>query len=277
MKKVLKFLLFLTIIIFFIYVYARFIEPYSIAIKTPKITSQYISNELSSIKIVQFSDTHISDYFTIKDLMKTVKKINSLNPDIVLFTGDLIDNYSESTIESKEISYVLSLIDAEQGKYSVYGNHDYGGGATRVYKEIMDDAGFNLLINDSVYLEEYNLTITGLDDALFGNPDVDNITNLTNEKAYNILLCHEPDIIDYIVDYNFDLTISGHSHGEQINLPFMDNLVLPPLAKTYVKGLYELDTNRNGKIYVNKGIGTSKVPFRFLAQPEITLIEFYNK
>jgi len=142
LKRIIKLSLFLTLIIFFIYSYARFIEPKLIAIKTSKITSQYISKELSNIKIVQFSDTHISDYFTIKDLMKTVKKINKLNPDIVLFTGDLIDNYSESTIDSKKISYVLSLIDATLGKYSVYGNHDYGGGATRIYKEIMNDAGF---------------------------------------------------------------------------------------------------------------------------------------
>lgn len=274
MKRIIKLSLFLTLIIFLIYSYARFIEPKLIAIKTSKITSQYISKELSNIKIVQFSDTHISDYFTIKDLMKTVKKINKLNPDIVLFTGDLIDNYSESTIDSKKISYVLSLIDATLGKYSVYGNHDYGGGATRIYKEIMNDAGFKLLINDSVYLKEYNLTITGLDDALFGNPDIDNITKFINKGAYNILLCHEPDIIDYIADYNFDLAISGHSHGEQVKIPFMDDIILPPLAKTYVKGMYELDSDREGKIYVNKGIGTSKIPFRFLAPPEITLFKF---
>lgn len=277
MKKVLKFLLFLTIIIFFIFIYARYIEPNTITVKTLKITSQYISNELSNIKIVQFSDTHISEYFTIKDLMNTIKKINNLNPDIVLFTGDLIDNYSECTIDPKEISYVLSLIDAPLGKYSVYGNHDYGGGAAMIYKKIMKDAGFNLLINSSEYLEEYNLTITGLDDGLFGNPDLDNISSSIKEKAYNILLCHEPDIIDYIANYNFDLAISGHSHGEQINIPFMDDIILPPLAKNYVRGLYDLDTNRNSKIYVNKGIGTSKVPFRFLAQPEITLFEFKIK
>ena len=274
MKKLLKFIFLLFILIFFIYIYARFIEPQSIAIKTPMLTSHYISESLKTIKIVQFSDTHISKYFTIKDLMNVVKKINGLNPDIVLFTGDLIDNYSTCDVNPDDISYVLSLIDAEIGKYAVYGNHDYGGGATKIYKDIMSKAGFNILINESVNLEELNLTITGLDDALFGNPDVDNINKYIKNESYNILLCHEPDIIDHILNYNFDLTISGHSHGEQINLPFMDNIILPPLAKNYVRGLYLLDTERDGKIYVNKGIGTSTIPIRFLAKPEITLFRF---
>ena len=111
MKKILRFFLVFTIIIFFIYIYARFIEPYSIETKTPKITSEFISDELSNIKIVQFSDTHISEYYTLENLMNTVEKINNLNPDIVFFTGDLIDDYSKCTIDTNDIAYVLSLID----------------------------------------------------------------------------------------------------------------------------------------------------------------------
>lgn len=276
MKTFIRIFISIICVLFILYIYARLIEPKWLDVNTQIINSKYVSDDLKKIKIVQFSDTHLSNYYTLKDLEKTVEKINSLNADIVVFSGDLIDNYKKSTFDKTEISHVLSKIEASLGKFSVYGNHDYGGGATTAYKDIMEMADFQILINESIYFEEYNLTVTGIDDALFGEPHFYSINQYFMDDAYNILLCHEPDVIKYIENYNFDLTISGHSHGEQINLPFMDDYILPQLAKSYVRGLYELDTDRSGKIYVNKGIGTSKIPLRFRARPEITEYIFTN-
>ncbi|QSX05143.1 metallophosphoesterase [Sedimentibacter sp. zth1] len=274
MKKLFKFLVTVISLAILVYTYSRYIEPKFIKINKQIVSSTYVSNALLGKKVVQFSDTHISEYFGIEELRNIVNKINLLNPDIILFTGDLIDNYNKYNIEPTEISNVLSKLNATYGKFCVYGNHDYGGGAVSIYKEIMNDAGFYLLINNTIKLDELNLTITGLDDAIFGYPNLDSLHKYIEENNYNIIICHEPDIIDNIENYNYDIAIAGHSHGEQINIPFLDDYILPPLAKNYVRGMYNLNTPRNGKIYVNKGIGTTKYPLRLFARPEITIFEF---
>lgn len=276
MKKIIAFLLIIIILLIILYIYARYIEPNFIKTNTINIHSMAISNSADGIKIVQFSDTHLSSYYNIEKLKKLVTKINLLEPDIIIFTGDLIDEYNTCSINTEDIINELSRLKAVYGKYSVYGNHDYGGGAQRIYKKIMKNSGFSLLINDSVVINKINLTITGLDEAIFGMPDTQNISNKALDNFYNILITHEPDIVDYIKNYNFDAALAGHSHGEQINIPFLDDIILPQYAQKYVRGIYKLNTPRDGFIYVNKGVGTTKMHLRFMAVPEISVFELNN-
>jgi predicted MPP superfamily phosphohydrolase len=84
------------------------------------------------------------------------------------------------------------------------------------------------------------------------------------------VLSHEPDVADLFFEYDADLFLTGHSHGGQVNLPIIS--YTPPLAQKYVRGMYEIDNNRQTKIYVNVGLGTSTLPLRFMAVPELTVI-----
>jgi predicted MPP superfamily phosphohydrolase len=79
-------------------------------------------------------------------------------------------------------------------------------------------------------------------------------------------------VIDDVLDYNVDLMISGHTHGRQINVKFFDDYILPPYGKKYISGLYDFDNERGSQLLVNCGIGMTKLPYRFMSPPELTII-----
>lgn len=269
MKKFLSVLSILMTILIMIYIYARFIEPELLTVRYETINTDYIKND--EIKILQFSDTHISEYFDIDDLNNAIDKINEENPDIVVFTGDLIDQFNnyENKENIHEIWEILGSINAPI-KYAVYGNHDYGGGAEKVYKEIMEKSGFKLLINEKEELPQYNINFIGMDDSIFGEYEPAVISGNMDKDMYNIVLSHEPDVADRLLEYSIDLLLAGHSHGGQVNLPFAN--YLPSLGEKYVRGFYDFENFRQTKVYVNIGLGTSTIPMRFMAAPELTVI-----
>jgi len=256
-------------ILIMIYIYARFIEPELLTVRYETINTDYLKND--EIKILQFSDTHISEYFDIDDLNNAIDKINEENPDIVVFTGDLIDQFNnyENKENIHEIWEILGSINAPI-KYAVYGNHDYGGGAEKVYKEIMEKSGFKLLINEKEELPQYNINFIGMDDSIFGEYEPAVISGNMDKDMYNIVLSHEPDVADRLLEYSIDLLLAGHSHGGQVNLPFAN--YLPSLGEKYVRGFYDFENFRQTKVYVNIGLGTSTIPMRFMAAPELTVI-----
>ncbi len=275
MKLFLKFILFLIAASIVFYIYARFVEPVLLTVQYENIYNVLLSDK--NIKIIQFSDTHISEFFDVDNLKKTVNKINNENPHIVVFTGDLIDQYNkyEDKDNIHEIWEVLSEINAPLGKYAVYGNHDYGGGAENAYKQIMKNSGFKLLVNEKVKINEHNINIIGMDDSIFGTFNKEAIAGYLDEDYYNIILSHEPDVAEHFFEYNADLFLTGHSHGGQVNLPVIN--YTPRLAQKYVRGMYYIDNYRQTKIYVNVGLGTSKIPMRFMAIPELTVFTLKNK
>lgn len=277
MKNIIKFIGITFLLIICIYIYARYIEPNFLVVHYENISNSLINTHDKDLKILQFSDTHISENFDEKDIKKVVERINEEKPDIVFFTGDLFDEYN--SYEKKDsiniIWETLSLINAPLGKYAIYGNHDYGGGAEHVYKKVIENSGFKLLKNEKVILSDYNINIIGLDDAIFGNIEKDKIIPMLEKDKYNIVLGHEPDIIDSFLEYDIDLFLAGHSHGGQVNIPFIDSL--PILAKKYVRGIYNFDNFRQTILHVNIGLGTSQVPFRFMATPELSVIFLDNK
>jgi predicted MPP superfamily phosphohydrolase len=275
-KKILRLIIVLLTAIIGIYVYARYVEPSLLSVHYQNIEDELIKNS-HDLKIVQFSDLHLSDYFGVDELKKVADKINAENPDIVVFTGDLFDHYNDYPYKQEvhEIAAALSRIDASKGKYTIYGNHDYGGGAEKAYREVMEESGFTLLVNDKVHIDETNVSIIGLDDSIFGETNVKEVKNLFSIDSFNIVLSHEPDIVERYLEHEIDLFISGHSHGGQVNLPVISSL--PALGEKYVRGLYKFENNRNTSLYVNIGIGTSQVPFRFMAVPEITVYKLNSK
>lgn len=276
MKKILKILGIMVILALILYSYARIIEPNLLTVKYENIYSPYVYDK-DSLKIVQFSDTHISKYYDAEHLKKAVDKINAEKPDIVVFTGDLIERYNKYDNKDKiyEIWEALNEINAPLGKYAVYGNHDYGGGAERAFREIMEKGGFQILQNEKANISSYHVNIIGMDDSIFGTLDKETIISFLDEGTYNIILSHEPDVADLFLEYAADLFLTGHSHGGQVNLPVIS--YTPPLAQKYIRGMYDLNNYRQTKVYVNVGLGTSTLPLRFMAIPELTVITINGK
>ncbi|MDX8359899.1 MULTISPECIES: metallophosphoesterase [Bacillaceae] len=254
------------------YYYARYIEPKQLSIVHQNISHQLIPNNFEGLKIVQFSDLHIGYNYNLKQLQSAVNKINEEKPDIVLFTGDLID--SPMTFkDADKIPAILKSIKAPLGKFSIYGNHDHGGYGSNLYLEIMNKAEFTLLVNESTIIslpDGSQICLVGVDDLLLGHPDYDKALKNVPQELFTILLAHEPDAAQVTSKYPIHLQLSGHSHGGQVQLPFFGPLITPPLATTYVEGFYEVEES-NLSVYVNRGIGTTRLPFRFLSKPEITV------
>ena len=130
---------------------------------------------------------------------------------------------------------------------------------------------FKVLKNEIVTFPDNNFRIIGIDDVLIGYGDP-SIAYKADGNMYNLVLCHEPDVIDMIYSSNTDCMISGHTHGGQIRIPHYTQQILPPYGEKYVKGKYKLDNDIGTLLYVNNGLGTTKIPARFGAVPEITYL-----
>lgn len=273
-NNIIKSLVAMFLVIALLGVYITFIERNLLVVKRDTITLG--ENNDNKVKIVQFSDTQLGEYYTLEDLEKAVNKINKLNADLVVFTGDLIDNASKYE-DLYNVSEVLGKIQSNIGKYAIYGNHDIGGGAIRYYANIMSEAGFTLLVNesDTIKVNDKTITMFGGDDALMGNHDsIKTMDGISNDNT-NILLIHEPDLIDKYNEYPIDLALSGHSHGGQVYIPFYGPIKSTLLAEKYNKGFYYMDNERDTTLYVSSGLGNTKVPFRFLNIPEIKVFNLY--
>ncbi|WP_041140358.1 metallophosphoesterase [Beduini massiliensis] len=247
--------------------YAFLVEPKRLVVNEYELEK---NDQLASIKIVQLSDTHVGNHYDIKQLDKLVEKTNRLDPDLIVFTGDLFDVYSQYP-KNKEVQESLSRLQATYGKIAVWGNRDYGGGAERIYQDLMENAGFIVLSNEvmSIKVDNKILSIGGVDDFLLGNPQMKRTADQLNGD-YNVLLMHEPDEAEMLVNTSADLILTGHSHGGQIRLPIIPG-IRTELAHRYVDGFYTIDEDT--LLFVNTGIGTTKIHARFMVPPEIDVFE----
>ena len=251
------------------YLYARYIEPNLLIVNREKLESSYLQ---SPLKIVFFGDTHLCEFNDNDQLDRIVAKINAENPDLVIFTGDLIGSSGDFTADPEAIAQSLGQIQATYAKVAVIGNHEYALLDQYNYEDLMEAGGFTVLVDDWLDITELNVRLLGLDDVYRGNPD----TTLADEAldgSYNILITHEPDIVDKMASDQVQLVLAGHTHGGQISLPYLTEKILPANGKKYVKGLFSIGSEGQTKLFVTKGTGMTKLPFRFMNVPEIVAIE----
>jgi len=252
------------------YYYARDVEPTLLTVHQENIYSKRLPKQFNNYRIVQFSDTHIGFQYTVKQLRDLADTVNSLEPDLIVFTGDLVD-------QPDLYNWNPQLIDALQQfqaskKLWIYGNHDHGGNGTTILKNLMNQAGFSLLLNEHQILKrgQGQITIAGIDDMSLGQPDIDTALYGAPADQFTILLSHAPDFADIAKSYPIDLQLSGHSHGGQVRLPFVGSLITPSYAQKYVRGKYVLENETDHmNLFVNSGIGTTRMPYRFLCKPEV--------
>jgi len=251
--------------------YAWKVEPFLVHVNHVELGKK---NERTPLNVVQISDLQVSEYFETNRLDKVIEKVNAQNPDILLFTGDLFDNYSKYPEQMAPMIEKLKAFKANIGKYAVWGNHDYGGGAVRVYEDVMSAGGFVVLRNQGETLtlsDGRQVFLGGLDDSLLGNPSVSDTLAYRQNYDYAITMTHEPDVADGFIGTDTQLVLAGHSHGGQVWLPFYP--IKNVLAEKYTRGLYQLDAIT--QLYVNTGIGTTSIHARFGVIPEVTQFTIY--
>ena len=255
------------------YYYARYVGTTGLVIKEYSVINEKIPESFHGFKIVQFSDTHYGMTTFNDELKNMVSKINILNPDIVVFTGDLVDyHYNLNDDEKNDIISILSEIDASLGVYAITGNHDQNVS----YEGILSGSNITLLKNKYEYI--YNGTsekimLIGLDDYLEGTLDLDAAFSYEDDTSYKILLAHEPDVYDKLTKVP-DLMLAGHSHNGQVRIPLAGAIYKTIGAKKYYDPEYSLGDT---KMYISGGVGTSKYKVRLFDRPSISLYRLYSK
>lgn len=272
-----KFLIFILIVGVISLLWSRYISTSGLIVKEYPIKTVNLSTDYDGFKIVQFSDLHYGSTVFEEELKRIVKKINQEEPDIIVFTGDLVEqNVELSDDEVNSIIKQLKKLDANIEIFAVKGNHDY---ESDYFDRILTELGWNFLDNkyEFVYSNSKSpIIFVGLDDLLLGTPDYDNAFSYLNdlkEEAYTIVLTHEPDQIDEFKNYKFDLVLSGHSHLGQVRLPFIGALYTPEGSKKYYDEHYQVN---DADLYISGGIGTSTLPLRFFNKPSINLYRFFT-
>lgn len=272
MKLFFRGLLLLLLIIGGVIFYSARIEPNRINVREIKIDSDY----KNTLRLLQFSDVHLGPFFGLKQFERLIENINSQEPDVIVFTGDFFD-YPRTFEQKEEALEIIKRLDEGAVKLAVYGNHDLGGGR-EFYKNFMEEAGFQVLLNElAIYKSEEDkyFYFWGMDDGMLGSPDFRFVEENITENVYNILLVHEPDIYIGREALPIDLVLSGHSHGGQIRLPIIGPVVTPPLARSFKDGAYNIKNERGTILYVNTGIGNTKMKFRLGNPPEISLFSIW--
>lgn len=219
--------------------------------------------------IVQLSDIHIGGLIDAGFIKSIVAKINALEPDLVVITGDLVDieiKYAKGALNE------LASLKSKYGTYFIVGNHEYFHDIYEILKTIKS-LGINVLENDSVYIGEEGsgFNLAGVYD-LFGYrtleyvPDLGKALSQALPNSPTVLLAHQPLYIEEVEKTDVDLMLSGHTHGGQL-YPFR---LLVKMQQPYIGGLYS--HNENLQIYVNRGTGYWGPPMRLGVSSEITAI-----
>ena len=249
--------------------------------------------ELDGYKIVHISDLHLGSFSSVKKIEEIVSMINNENADLIVFTGDLVNNYSHEVIPYVD---ALSKMKAKDGKKSILGNHDYGDYVTynrkstkwninfENLKELQEKIGFDLLLNESRLISRNKclFNLVGVENWGAGNfskdGDLDKAMKNVDDSLPTLLLSHDPSHWDEVVkdsSYQIDLQLSGHTHGMQFGIE-LPGFKWSPVKYRYKQwaGLY---SHLEKQIYVNRGLGHLGYAGRVGIMPDISILKLYKK
>lgn len=296
-------------------IWPRFIEPRLLQISHKDIPIVNLPKAFSDLKILHFSDLHLSGHTSKHLLKKIIKKIKSLKPDLIVFTGDFLC-FSELNDPDRLESFLNEIPKAPLGNFAILGNHDYSNyvsvgeegdyalsfkkekkspilkGLKRFFSplkpngqwkedpskvschdkllETLRKSPFRLLNNETVQLFRLGstLNLSGFGEYMMKQIDTDKAKENFYLESPGIALLHNPDGIKELNSFPSDLILSGHTHGGQVNLPFIKNNFIVMENSKYCKGYLK---EGNKQIYITKGVG-GVLPFRWFCLPEMALL-----
>lgn len=263
--------------------------------KVWRYTMQFddLPDAFDGYQITQISDVHSGSFDNRKKIEYAVDLINQQQSDVLLFTGDLVNNKTDEMLPWKAL---FSKLEAKDGKFSVLGNHDYGdyiewespeakSANLEALKDLQKEIGFDLLLNESRFLQKGNDRIALMGVENWGKGGFKKAGDLQKAKTdvsktdFKILMSHDPSHWKEEVipdEYNFQLTLSGHTHGMQFGIEIPGWIKWSPVKWRYEHwaGIYE---EMGQFINVNRGFGFLGYPGRFGIWPEITVITLKKK
>ncbi|SDN19451.1 metallophosphoesterase [Alkalicoccus daliensis] len=244
-------------------------------------TSAELPASFDDFRIVHLTDLHNKSFGN--DQERLLSMILQADPDIIFFTGDLIDQDTEDMHNSMLLMQELAGLAPT---YFVTGNHEWWSGNYEVLEAQLKDAGVNVLRNESTEIikEEETIQLLGIDDPAQGSSyntealleeHLHSAAEEIDETVFQILLSHRPEVFDMYTDYQIQLVFTGHAHGGQVRLPFIGALAAPDQGffPEYTAGTY---TQNNTTMVVNRGLGNSVIPVRVFNRPEIIVMTLHS-
>lgn len=238
--------------------------------KVPEIINETVKSDKISrnLRIVQISDLHITRATSDNRILSIVDTVNNLNADVIVLTGDIIDDDIEK-VQSKIA--LLSTLSAPYGVFSVMGNHEFYNNVYEA-KKVLEQNGIKFLFNGGTFVANSNIYITGIPDfsTMFERINLWRSIKDTKKEDFKVLLSHQPLIVNSLNKDLFDVVLAGHTHGGQI---FPMHL-LAKKANFYLAGRY----NVNGiDMIVSRGAGTWGPSMRLFAPSDIIVIDLLKK
>ena len=249
---------------------------YRIRVDSIPLSLAKLPRDQAALSVVHITDLHIGPLLHPDRLQRFIDRINRLEADVIVITGDLFD-FDPDYVE--EGCRELAKLSAPSGVFAVLGNHDHYTGTERVVAGLEDLTSMRLLRDEweQVDVRGTSIVIAGLEDPRAGwtekrseSPALERLAAEVPKDLPCLLLAHRPSFFDQAERLGFPLVLSGHTHGGQIALPFAGNHNASRLISDRTRGLY-----RRGQstMYVNRGLGMAGLPLRINCPREIALIQ----
>ncbi len=273
-------------------IYGMTFGRFNYTVEKTRLVLPELPESFNGLRIVQISDLHLGSLVNQRDkIVRAISLINSQHPDLIFFTGDMVNNFSEEALGWEDL---FSGLTATYGKYSVLGNHDYGDywqwantEEKRANLDLLADLhqrmGFRLLMNESATIinQDDSIVVVGVEN--WGKPpfkqhgDLNKALTRVNGAPFKILLSHDPSHWDAEVagKTSIQLTLSGHTHAAQFGIRIRNfRWSLSQYVYKKWNGLYR---HEGQYLYVNRGLGYIGFPGRVGMPPEITLLELFKE
>lgn len=261
-------------------VWTFWLEPASTVVRRVSLGVPGWREEQRGLKVALLTDLHVgAPHMSLARLRNVVGRVNEEAPDLVIITGDFViggENHKGGVAggtfaEPEPIAEELKLLSAPLGVYAVLGNHDHWYDGERVARALRG-AGLKVLENEAVRIESGGRAfwLAGIADLWTRRPDIAGTLRQVNTDDPVILFTHNPDIFPN-VPARVSLTLAGHTHGGQVNLPLVGRAVVPSeFGQRYAFG-HVVEGGRH--LYVSGGVGTSIIPARFRVPPEVVVLK----
>jgi uncharacterized protein len=245
-----------------------FFEPYFIEEKITEVNDSDIPQSFVGKKIIFISDIHFGQFFTGERVAEVVRKVNELDPDIVILGGDYVYGDRKNIEPCFE---ELAKLKSKMGVFGVTGNHDEWEDHDLTVKS-MKKAGITILNDRAEWLkiDEDKIKIAGIDWYSTDEPDIGPLIEDAGENDFVILVSHTPDFAEKLKTGKIDLMLSGHMHGGQVTFFGLWAPYLPSQnGQKYRTGVIKTDKTM---VLVSNGIGNTLLPIRFFARPQINIV-----
>jgi len=254
--------------------WAGWIEPRRLAVREIELEPPRWPRRLDGLRAGALSDVHAGvPHMSLAKLARAVDALNDRAPDVHLLLGDYLDASQpwRRRLAPEVVAKELARLRAPLGTVAVIGNHDWHNSGDRIWRAL-EAEGVTVLEDRAIELAN-GLWIAGLGDMRHRRPDIRQALRDIPEDAPAIVLSHDPDMFPEVPE-RVSLTLAGHTHGGQVAIPVLRRPMMPSYyGERYARGLI---VEHGRQLFVSSGLGTSGLPIRFLAPPEVLILTLRN-